>query len=134
MTVLFVLVALGVVLAIGLLAVGRLGDLPPVEPDRAPDRLPAGPLAGPDVDAVRFDVSLRGYRMDEVDDVLDRVAADLAARDAVIAELRARLGDEPAEATAVLAGAAPASDGRAPDEAAGAGATGDEGPDQPRQE
>lgn len=99
MTVLFVLVALGVVLAIGLLAVGRLGDLPPVEPDRTPDRLPDGPLDGHAVDAVRFDVSLRGYRMDEVDDVLDRVAADLAARDAVIAELRSRLGDEPGAAT-----------------------------------
>ena len=41
-TVLFVLAALGVVLAIGLLAVVLLGELPPWPPDRTPDRLPEG--------------------------------------------------------------------------------------------
>jgi DivIVA domain-containing protein len=55
-----------------------------------------GPLAPDDVDAVRFAVGLRGYRMDEVDEVLDRVADDLAVRDARIAELEARLGAGPA--------------------------------------
>lgn len=94
MTVLFVLVGIAVVLAVGLLSVGRLGELPPAPPDRTPDRIPAeGPLEGADLDAVRFDVGFRGYRMDEVDRVLDRVAADLAARDAEIAALHARLGE-----------------------------------------
>ncbi len=31
-------------------------------------------MVGEDVDAVRFAVAVRGYRMDEVDDVLDRLA------------------------------------------------------------
>ena len=90
MTVLFVLAGFGVVLAVALLAVGRLGELAPVIPDRAPLDLPEDrPLDRADVDAVRFAVGFRGYRMDEVDDMLDRVAADLAARDARIAALEA---------------------------------------------
>jgi DivIVA domain-containing protein len=40
---------------------------------------------------VRFPSAIRGYRMDLVDEVLDRAAADLAARDAEIDELRAQL-------------------------------------------
>jgi DivIVA domain-containing protein len=119
-TVLFVLVALAVIAGIGLLAVGRLGELPPVEPDRTPDLLPdAGPLGGADVDRVRFDVGLRGYRMDEVDQVLDRVAADLAARDAIIAELRGRLGEDPGPLLAP-SGSAPGAEPEAGDGAVAA--------------
>jgi DivIVA domain-containing protein len=44
-----------------------------------------------DVDGVRFAVGMRGYRMDEVDDVLDRLAAEVDQRDAKIAELESRL-------------------------------------------
>jgi DivIVA domain-containing protein len=72
--------------------VGRLGELPEVESDRAPLALPEGrPMARPDVDGVRFAVGMRGYRMDEVDDVLDRLAGEVEARDARIAELEDRL-------------------------------------------
>ena len=39
------------------------------------------------VDDVRFNLGVRGYRMAEVDDVLDRLAAEIAQRDARIAEL-----------------------------------------------
>ena len=42
--------------------------------------------------ALRFGVALRGYAMDQVDAVLDRLAAELDARDARIAELEAQLG------------------------------------------
>ena len=41
-----------------------------------------------DVQEVRFAVGARGYRMDEVDAVLDRVGADLAERDAHIGFLQ----------------------------------------------
>ena len=34
---------------------------------------------------------MRGYRMDEVDDVLDRLAAEVQVRDARIDELETRL-------------------------------------------
>ena len=92
MTLPFVLAAIAVVAVVALLAVGRLGELPEAEPDRAPLALPPDrPVAREDVDGVRFAVGLRGYRMDEVDDVLDRLAAEVGARDARIDELEARL-------------------------------------------
>ena len=61
-----------------------LADAPPDRPDLA---LPAGELRADDVAEVRFSLALRGYRMDEVDEVLERLAAELAARDRRIAEL-----------------------------------------------
>ena len=52
---------------------------------------------------MRFSLGLRGYRMDQVDQVLDRLAAELAAKDAQIEELRAQLAnpasDQPAGET-----------------------------------
>jgi DivIVA domain-containing protein len=38
------------------------------------------------VDDVRFSLGLRGYRMQQVDAVLDRLRAELAARDVQLAE------------------------------------------------
>ncbi len=88
MTIVFLVLGVAVVTAIALLAVGRLGELPEVEPDRPPTLLPDTRLVeSEDVDSLRFAVGLRGYRMDEVDDVLDRLAADIAERDARITEL-----------------------------------------------
>ena len=40
--------------------------------------LPTDPLTDEDVAAMRFDTGLRGYRMDQVDDVLDRLVAEIA--------------------------------------------------------
>lgn len=58
-------------------------NLPPV-------LLPAH--AGPaDVDQLRFSLGLRGYRMDQVDQVLEELRDQLAARDRELADLRARL-------------------------------------------
>jgi DivIVA domain-containing protein len=50
------------------------------------------PLDGGAVRSLRFGVALRGYAMDQVDAVLDRLAAELDARDARIAELTTQLG------------------------------------------
>src|SRR5688572_9711492 len=44
-----------------------------------------------DIDRVRFALGLRGYRMDQVDQVLDDLRDQLAAKDAEIAGLRAHL-------------------------------------------
>ena len=50
--------------------------------------LPSGPV-GPDaVRAVRFDQALRGYRMEQVDEVLARLSDELHDRDAEITRLR----------------------------------------------
>ena len=93
MTVLFVVLAIAVVTGISLLAVGRLGGLPDAPPDRVPDDLPAEiPIKGQHLQQVRFDVAARGYRMDEVDGLLDRLASEIAVRDATIASLRDELG------------------------------------------
>ena len=52
---------------------------------------PTARSSGDDVDQVRFGVAFRGYRMDEVDEVLDRLAErDRADRDARIDELEQR--------------------------------------------
>jgi DivIVA domain-containing protein len=73
----------------GLGLVEPVASLPPV-------LLPDDPSAR-DIDAVRFGLGLRGYRMDQVDEVLDRLALALDARDATIADLRARLAGQDAE-------------------------------------
>ncbi len=49
------------------------------------------------VAAIRFDRAPRGYRMEQVDAVLDRVAYELGRRDEIIAVLRARLPDAAAQ-------------------------------------
>ncbi len=58
-----------------------VAGLPPV-------LLPAIPVPA-DVDKVRFALGLRGYRMDQVDEVLDRLRDELAAKELRIAELEA---------------------------------------------
>ena len=65
-----------------------------VEPVTAlpPVLLPDAPEAR-DVDAVRFGLGLRGYRMDQVDEVLDRLSAAIEERDAVIRTLRSQLAE-----------------------------------------
>lgn len=89
----FLLIALVVVVAAVTLAVvggGERAVLPEAEPDRVADALPESrPVVRADIDALRLPLAPRGYRMAEVDDVLDRLAAELAERDARIAELTA---------------------------------------------
>ncbi|MEY9963250.1 DivIVA domain-containing protein [Streptacidiphilus sp. MAP12-16] len=90
---LIVAVMVLVVGAAALVALGGGGSLPEAERDRLAARLPLDrPLGRADVDALRFPMALRGYRMDEVDDVLDRLGAELTHRDVRVAELEAALG------------------------------------------
>ncbi|MFI9782362.1 DivIVA domain-containing protein [Kitasatospora sp. NPDC051984] len=86
-----IVVAMAVVVGgAALVALGAGGSLPEAEHDRLTARLPQDrPLSRTDVDDLRLPMALRGYRMDEVDDVLDRLGAELALRDAKIAELEA---------------------------------------------
>ncbi len=81
-------VAVALVAVVGALAAGRLPWDPLSEPTRTrPDtRLPVVPSAE-DVAGVRFDTAARGYRMDQVDDVLARLAARLAEQEDEIARL-----------------------------------------------
>lgn len=87
-----VVVMVLVVGAAALVALGGGGALPEAERDRLTVRLPLDrPLAREDVDTLRFPMALRGYRMDEVDDVLDRLGVELMHRDVRLAELEAAL-------------------------------------------
>ena len=72
--------AVGLVLVMGAIAVVAAGRGTPLaqEYDDRPDvTVPAGPLVGDDLRRVRFSLALRGYRMSEVDALLDRLAAQL---------------------------------------------------------
>jgi DivIVA domain-containing protein len=85
----FQLVAVAAVFAaIAWLATGRGAGVGETHPDRPDVALPDDrQLRKGDVDAARFTVGWRGYRMDEVDMVLDRLAAEIDYRDRLIAEL-----------------------------------------------
>jgi DivIVA domain-containing protein len=92
----FLVVALAVVVAAVTLAVVGGGDgrgpLPEVAPERFQDPLPPDrPVGRADVDALRFPLAARGYRMSDVDDALNRLGAELAERDARISDLESAL-------------------------------------------
>lgn len=89
------LVLLGVLGAIAVLASGRGGSMGDVSPDRAPaELLPEGDVSRDDIDRLRFSLAFRGYRMDEVDETVERLAEQIAARDARIARLEAPAHDD----------------------------------------
>ena len=78
------------------LLLGRGETQPPAELDRSPVALPSDrPVTPDDVRSLQFSVTARGYRMTEVDWLLDQLAAVLEERDEQIAALRAQLHPAP---------------------------------------
>ena len=76
----FVIVALLGVVAV--VASGRWGSLGEVYDDRPDSRVQAdGPLSAHDIATVRFTTAFRGYRMSEVDALLDRLTSELEDRE-----------------------------------------------------
>ena len=74
----------------GSLLLGRGETQPPAELDRSPVELPDDrPVTGEDVRGLQVSVAVRGYRMTEVDWLLEQLAQALEERDEVIAGLRA---------------------------------------------
>ena len=75
-----------VVLALGgiaLVAAGRGAPLAPVYDDRPDALVPAdGPLRAADLRRVRFSLAFRGYRMSEVDALLEQLATQMGEVDA----------------------------------------------------
>jgi len=68
---------------------GRGEPMAEMPPDGRPSGLPADRMAtAEELREARFDLAFRGYRMGEVDAVLDRLAHEVEARDAEIARLR----------------------------------------------
>jgi DivIVA domain-containing protein len=96
-----VLVVAGLLFLGAALLMGRGETQPPAEPDRSPLELPEDrPVSGDDVRALRLSVAARGYRMTEVDWLLEQFADALEERDAEIASLRARLAEQQERAAA----------------------------------
>ena len=91
------------VAVLGLAAVaasGRLGELPGTVTDTPRPHVPTGVLSGDDLRGVRFAVVPRGYSMDQVDELLDRLARQLDAAAAPAASApAAALAWAPAAAT-----------------------------------
>ena len=68
------------VVVLGLAAVaatGRLGELPGTVTDTPQPHVPDGVLAGADLRSLRFAVVPRGYSMQQVDELLGRLAGQL---------------------------------------------------------
>jgi len=77
-----VLVVIVVVSALVVLAVMRGEQMAPAYDDRRDVVIPADrPLRADDLGTVRFTTAARGYRMSEVDDLLDRLRAEMAERE-----------------------------------------------------
>lgn len=85
----FGVVGVGALGVLGALVTSRLGYDPMAEAtSSAPDPgLPATAHAR-DIDGIRFDTALRGYRMDQVDEVLDTLRSRLVEQEETIAALR----------------------------------------------
>jgi DivIVA domain-containing protein len=96
-----------IVLAMGgiaVIAAGRGAPLAPAYDDRPDATVPAeGVLGAQDLRRVRFSLAFRGYRMSEVDALLDRLAREKDAE-----ELRHGLGDAPEEGEGQAAPGTPA--------------------------
>lgn len=69
---------------------GRGEELPALPPGASPTRLPSSGVTGEDVQNVRFQLVVRGYKMSEVDWVLRRLSGELEDLRAENAELRER--------------------------------------------
>lgn len=102
----FVAFVVGVLVVGGLLflgasvLLGRGESQPPAELDRSPVELPDDRrVTADDVRALRISAAFRGYRMTEVDWLLDQFALIVEERDAEIASLTARLASQPSEGT-----------------------------------
>jgi len=81
-----------VVFGVTVLVTGSDPGLVPVEPDGRAVPLPGTrPLLEQDVTRVRFDTTLRGYRMAQVDQALRRAAYDIGYKDELIEVLQAEV-------------------------------------------
>jgi DivIVA domain-containing protein len=94
--------ALAVLAAIAVVAAGTGGSLGTATRDRSPrTELPVDDVDRAAIDGLRFSLTFRGYRMDEVDEVLGRLTDELEIRDRRITELEGAQPNEDHPATDV---------------------------------
>jgi DivIVA domain-containing protein len=81
MTWFFAVIVVAVLGGVAVVAAGRGGTMTEPFDDRPDARVPdEGPLTAGDLRRVRFGTAFRGYRMSEVDALLDRLAAERSER------------------------------------------------------
>ena len=86
-----VIVSVAVIFAVFAVTLGRGGSMTQFQPDWPGRPLPdERTLRAADVSAAKFSLAFRGYRMAEVDDALDRLAAEIAERDDAFVRLTGR--------------------------------------------
>jgi hypothetical protein len=88
----YLLIAVVVAAILFYCVVALMPDGPPFQAtrDERPFDLPGdGRMVGEDLESLRIPVSLRGYRFAETDALIDRLGAEIVARDQEIARLRA---------------------------------------------
>lgn len=90
--------ALGLSAAALVLRTGVPGVADPVTSESF-EPLARGGVAPDTLIELRFDQAVRGYRMSQVDSVLDQLAEELRERDHEITRLRAELADVPVDFT-----------------------------------
>lgn len=88
-------VVAAIVFGVVALALGRAEGMRPAPPDTGAVGVPDGPVTPAAIERTRFGLAFRGYRMGEVDAVLDRLRDDIARRDG---EHQPPAADEPDEA------------------------------------
>jgi DivIVA domain-containing protein len=92
---LFIVVALvvaAIVFGVTVMVGGGDSGLTPVEPDGKAVPLPSDrPLAEDDILGTKFDTALRGYRMSQVDQALQRAAYDIGYKGELIGVLEAEV-------------------------------------------
>ena len=82
MTWFFAILVVALIGGVAVVASGRGGSMAEVFDDRPDAEVPAdGPLAAADLRRITFGTAFRGYRMAEVDALLDRLAAELELQD-----------------------------------------------------
>jgi len=102
------LVVAGIVFGVVSFALGRESGLSEPEPDGVAEPLPDHPLSADDLDRARFDVVLRGYRMDQVDALVNRVSSDLSQLQEYVDSLEGQLAAARGRPTAPPSAAEPA--------------------------
>ena len=97
-------IAVVAVAALGVAAIAAAGGMGQMSKDPVHDTyrqdLPEHPLGPEDIRQLRFGVTLRGYAMEQVDHVLERLAREIAEKDAAIAALTGTTDGQPTVPTA----------------------------------
>lgn len=92
MTVLFIIVGVIVLAVIAQLALGRWNDTSSDADIPDSVRIPLSnaslPVTADQIDNVRFSLAFRGYRIDQVDEVLDQLSATVSLQNAEIERLK----------------------------------------------